>query len=96
MIAYHNNQLAFPFDMTSTEAILQVLTRCTTVWIDIDKWRLLDVLKTDGLDLIWNAKLFQDNNDLDSAQRLAKAVISKQRGVSHFPRIRARSWRHRY
>lgn len=46
VIACCRNQQTLPFILTNTEAILSVLTRHTTVWIDIDEWWLFDVLKT--------------------------------------------------
>jgi hypothetical protein len=41
-------------------------TRNSTVWIDIDEWLLLDILKTEGFEFIGKAEFFHDKDDLKS------------------------------
>ena len=38
----------------------------TTVWIEAEEWLLLQHIETNGLDLIWNAQLAYNDQDLVS------------------------------
>ena len=57
MIAYGISQQSFSFGVHSNAVMLPVLTWCTTIWIDIDEWRLFNVFETDRLDFVGKLKL---------------------------------------